>query len=314
MTSDESVRRNAFCAAVDWGTTSFRLWLLDAGGAVIAQSRGTEGMERVRERGFETTLAEHLDKIGAPAGTPVIICGMAGARQGWMEAPYRPVPAPLDELAAHAVRVETSLGDVRILPGVAQIDADAPDVMRGEETQIAGLGVQGDTLVCLPGTHSKWVRIEEGAIADFATFMTGEIFDLLSRHSILRHVMDAGEEGDETTFLAAVREALAEPDVLTTKLFALRAGPLLSLADPAAGATRLSGLLIGAEIGAARRRLAAESRKLLLVSSGRLGALYRSALAEAGFDVDTVDAEETTRTALHAMARRLWPSAEENAR
>ena len=124
-----------------------------------------------------------------PEATPVLICGMAGARQGWVEAPYLKTPTRLDALHEGAVRVDAG-ADIRILPGIAQARADRPDVMRGEETQLLGVldpGFAG--LVCIPGTHSKWIRIEAGEIVEFATYMTGELFSVISQHSILSHAV-----------------------------------------------------------------------------------------------------------------------------
>src|SRR6185295_3284527 len=130
--------------------------------------------------------------VGAARGLPVIICGMAGARQGWVEAGYVDTPAPLASILKHAVAVPGQDRDIRILPGIAQRDRGAPDVMRGEETQLLGaLGPDAadDALVCLPGTHSKWVEAKGGTVERFATFMTGELFDVVSRETILAHTI-----------------------------------------------------------------------------------------------------------------------------
>ena len=138
--------------AVDWGTTRLRAWLLDAAGGVLAERRGDDGLISAREKGFATVLDGHLAAMGAPAGLPVVTCGMVGARQGWLEAPYADVPVPLAAVLEGAVKVPHGSRDVRIVPGVAQRLTDAPDVMRGEETQLAGadLPAQGQHLVCMP--------------------------------------------------------------------------------------------------------------------------------------------------------------------
>ncbi len=134
---------SAAVAAVDWGTSSFRLWLLDAAGVILAERRSDEGMLTAGAEGFAVILEKHLAAAGAPAELPVIICGMAGARQGWIEAPYVTLPAGLDGILAGAVPVPAKVrrpnARIRILPGLAQRSADAPDVMRGEETQLAGV-------------------------------------------------------------------------------------------------------------------------------------------------------------------------------
>lgn len=182
-------------------------------------------------------LADHLARLGAPDGLPVLICGMAGARQGWAEAPYLTTPTRLDALHEGAIRLDAR-GDVRILPGIAQTSADRPDVMRGEETQLLGVTDAGFTgLVCIPGTHSKWVRIEAGEVVEFSTYMTGELFAVLSRHSILSYAVDAAGQFDvdDAAFRQALAAALAAPAGLTSSLFRLRAAQLLNFEQRADG-------------------------------------------------------------------------------
>ncbi|HEU0149283.1 MAG TPA: 2-dehydro-3-deoxygalactonokinase, partial [Bradyrhizobium sp.] len=151
-------RSSGAFVAVDWGTSSFRGWLMAADGTVLAESRGPEGMLHCVDSGFAPVLRDHLVKLGANEHLPVLICGMAGAKQGWVEAPYLRTPTRLDALHEGAIQVDAP-GDVRILPGVAQARVEQPDVMRGEETQLLGITESDFTgLVCIPGTHSKWVR------------------------------------------------------------------------------------------------------------------------------------------------------------
>ena len=170
--------------------------------------------------------------MGAPEAMPVIICGMAGSRQGWLEAPYVSVPAPIGAILAGAARVPGQRRDIRIVPGLAQRRADAPDVMRGEETQLAGAGLpaKGRHLVCMPGTHSKWVLVEDGAVAGFGTWPTGELFSVLAAHSILRHSL--GEQPKPVApgnpfFQRWCEIALAEGGDVTSRLFSIRAAGLL---------------------------------------------------------------------------------------
>ena len=296
-------------ALVDWGTTSFRLWLVDRHGAVMATSRGREGMMHAAEEGFESVLRRHLVETGAPAGVKIVICGMAGARQGWVEAPYVATPARPESLAERAVQVSCDLGDVRILPGVCQSKPEAPDVMRGEETQLIGLaGSTFDGIVCMPGTHSKWVRLENGAIAAFSTFMTGELFDVLGRHSILKHAVDISAEatGASGAFIAALERSLASPETSLSRIFGLRAGQLLGFSQHSDGAAELSGLLIGAEVGAALS-LYPTPGEITLVASGQIAVLYETALRTAGLEVTRADAETMTQRGLLAAANRIWP-------
>ena len=200
---------------------------------------------------------------------------MAGARQGWVEAPYLKTPTRLDALHEGAIRVEAP-GDIRILPGIAQARADRPDVMRGEETQLLGVTEPDFSgLVCIPGTHSKWVRIEDGQVVEFSTYMTGELFSVIAQHSILAHAVEAAASpADSQAFpRRPFATALAAPTALTASLFRLRAAQLLGFEQRTDGAARLSGLLIGTEIADAQRRHGS-LRSVRLIGAGALGQLY----------------------------------------
>ncbi|MEO5760172.1 MAG: 2-dehydro-3-deoxygalactonokinase [Mesorhizobium sp.] len=295
-------------AAVDWGTTRMRVWLIDGAGNVLAERRGDDGLITAQQKGFSVILEGHLTAMGAPEALPVIICGMAGSRQGWIEASYVTVPAPIDAILAGAARIPGQHRDIRIVPGLAQRQADAPDVMRGEETQLAGAGLpaKGRQLVCMPGTHSKWVPVEDGAVAGFGTWPTGELFSVLSAHSILRHSL--GEQpkpvaSDNPFFRSWCETALAEGGDVTSRLFSIRAAGLLQDLKADDAAACLSGLLIGGEIASARRRHGAGAASVVLVASGALATLYRAALGFAGLTVRTVDADEAVRAGLVEAAR-----------
>ena len=298
--------RVPFCAAVDWGTSSFRAWLLHQDGTVLNEARSDEGLTRVADRDFSGVLEGKLTALGAAARLPVIICGMAGSRQGWLEAQYVETPASLDDVLTHAVEVPHGARDIRILPGIAQNTAAAPDVMRGEETQLLGLDdYQGEKTVCMPGTHSKWVKLHGRRVISFTTFLTGELYHILSTASLLRHSVDpaARFEADDADFLQACSELIKAPDQLSARLFSIRAAGLLHGLTPERASAVLSGLLIGAEIGGALR-----TSEVVLVGSGRLGTLYEAALALAGCQVRTVDAEGAVRKGLHAAAASFWAS------
>jgi 2-dehydro-3-deoxygalactonokinase len=298
---------DAAFVVVDWGTSSFRGWLMSAKGEAMAESRGGEGMLHCAAGvGFAPVLRDHLARLGAPAGAPVLICGMAGARQGWVEAPYIKTPTRLDALHESAIRVDAP-SDIRILPGIAQAQADRPDVMRGEETQLLGVTESDFTgLVCIPGTHSKWVRIEDGRVVAFSTYMTGELFATIAQHSILAHAVEAGPPpGDGQPFRDGLSMALAEPSALTASLFRLRAAQLLGFEQRADGAARLSGLLIGSELGDAMRQHG-PLQSVRLIAAGSLGKLYAAALAAQGLDVTAVDAEQASQRGLAKAALALW--------
>lgn len=299
-------------AAVDWGTTSFRLWLVGENGDVLAERRSHEGMTTAAKTGFSPILESHLAAVGAPAHLPVVICGMAGARQGWVEAGYLDTPAPLSGIVGAAVIVSDANRDIRILPGLAQRSEEHPDVMRGEETQLLGaagtLG-NGNHIVCMPGTHSKWVRLAGGVVDGFSTFMTGEMFDVISKHSILSHaVADGGAfDGDNKSFVEAVIRAGRNPAMATNLLFTARAGQLLHALPALDARARLSGTLIGLEIAGALSS-ARPGSSVCLVASGPLSALYRSALSALDLEPTIIDADDAVRRGLAAAACTLWPA------
>lgn len=301
---------NAFCAAVDWGTTSFRIWLVSEAGETLAEQRSNEGMAHATNAGFANILNAHLESMGASSTLPVVICGMAGSRQGWTEARYLNVPAELSDIISGAVRVEDRQRDIRILPGLAQRINERPDVMRGEETQLLG-GVADQhnvALACMPGTHSKWVRMESARVTAFSTYMTGELFGLISRDSILQHAM-----GDENScdphgeaFVKSVRDAHNNPTEITRLLFSIRAGQLLYGNEPERNFARLSGLLIGGEIAAAISEFS-DPDQVHLIASGKLFRLYEAALNCLGVGVVAIDADDAVLSGLLMAAKRYWP-------
>ncbi|AGS20715.1 2-dehydro-3-deoxygalactonokinase [Rhizobium etli] len=303
---------NPAYVAVDWGTSSFRLWLIDRDGSILAERRSGEGMTSAAKIGFSTVLSGHLTAVEAPEGLPVIVCGMAGARQGWVEAGYIDVPAPLASILTAAVRVPGESRDIRILPGLAQRDVARPDVMRGEETQLLGaLGRANSAAqaVCMPGTHSKWVHVGDGKVTGFSTFMTGELFDAISKNTILSHAVSGAEQqpADAAAFEAAVSAAFAHPALASNLLFTARSGQLLHGISAAAAQARLSGTLIGLEIAGALQD-AANGTGITLVASGRLQALYEQAFNTLSLAFTAIDADAAVRGGLSAAAEAIWPN------
>ena len=288
--------------AVDWGTSNLRVWhMRDA--QPLAEASSDKGMGGLSPEQFEPALLDLID-AWLPDGerTLVLACGMVGARQGWAETAYAEVPAP-PVSAANCTRVPAidPRLDMRIIPGLCQMDP--PDVMRGEETQISGFLAgrpSHEGTLCLPGTHTKWVRVADGHVQSFRTMMTGELFGLLSTHSVLRHSVAEGV--DNEAFAGAARRAQADPSALAGALFGIRAASLLSDLDGAQGGSRLSGLLIGAEIAAAR-----PSGPITIIGTGTLAGLYHDALALAGHEVEIADARGVTLAGLCAAYREIHP-------
>ncbi|NTF41060.1 2-dehydro-3-deoxygalactonokinase [Rhizobium sp. AC27/96] len=296
--------------AVDWGTSSFRLWLIGEDGNILAERRSGEGMTVAAQTGFAKVLQAHLDAISAPSDIPVIVCGMAGARQGWVEAGYIDTPASLAAILTGAVAVPGQARDVRILPGLAQRSTQAPDVMRGEETQLLGAiaaDAKGEQIVCMPGTHSKWVRVLDGQVTGFSTFMTGELFDVITRHSILSHAVagSADMPADTKAFETALKAAFEKPALATNLLFTARSGQLLHGLTSAGAQALISGTLIGTEIAGALSS-AGRGAAITLVASGRLQALYEDAFRSLSLPYQTIDADAAVRRGLSAAANAIW--------
>lgn len=283
--------------AADWGTSHLRVWLMDAEDRVIRRLTSDKGMGGLAPGAFEPAL---LDLVGDALGegvTDVLICGMAGARQGWAEVPYSKVPCPAPTAAMEILTADPRLS-VRILPGLSQ--AQPPDVMRGEETQIGGflaLEPGFDGVLCLPGTHCKWAHVSASEIVSFRTFMTGEVFALLTKHSVLRH-STGGDDWDAAAFDEAVSDALSKPGRLLSDLFTLRADGLLNGTGAGVSRARLSGLLIGAELAAARPYWLGQP--VVILGEDALARNYLAALTAQGAEACSVAAEDITLAGLTA--------------
>jgi 2-dehydro-3-deoxygalactonokinase len=288
--------------AVDWGTSNVRAWGIDAAGGIAFAAESDRGMGKITPPDYPGVLSSLLEPHGGVAGE-ILICGMAGARQGWKEAPYLDTPADLSHLIDGAVTPPGA--PARILPGICQRGRE--DVMRGEETQILGLlalrpGYEG--AVVMPGTHSKWVRLEGGRVAEFATAMTGELYDVLGTHSVLRHSLGGERTGPTTEdgISAGLSAGLETPALLTSLLFRTRAASLLSGkgADWCSG--YLSGLLVGAELGGRRDWIG--TAPIPLIGSPRLCRLYGAGLARIGAKSETIDATDATLAGLKAARQQ----------
>ena len=281
--------------AVDWGTSNLRAWGM-AGNSVVAEATSDKGMGSLEPSGFEPALLDLISPWLGSGTTPVIACGMVGSRQGWVEAPYASVPAPPPTGSIPAPTTDPRI-DVRIVPGLKQ--ATPPDVMRGEETQIAGYlaGNPGfDGVLCLPGTHTKWAQISAGEVVSFRTFMTGELFALLSSASVLRHSTGAGWDGD--AFADALSDTMARPESLAARLFSIRADHLLNGTHGAPASARLSGLLIGAELAAARPYWLGQN--VAVIGSETQAAIYAQALELQGLRAQKATADDMVRRGLAA--------------
>lgn len=258
------------------------------------------GMGTLQPDQFEPVLLELLQPfLHADRVLQLMCCGMVGARQGWSDAGYLQTPlASAQQTRAHPVDTRDARIRVHILPGVAQ--SSPADVMRGEETQIAGLLHQNTQFcgtACLPGTHTKWVRIDNACLENFQTCMSGELFALLGSHSVLRHSMQT-EDWSEQAFDTGAADALAAPEKLSAMLFSLRAEGLLNGVGDAELRSRLSGLLLGVELAATRDYW--QSRQVTIIGDDRLSGLYARALSLHGGDACIANGDELTLAGLIA--------------
>ncbi|MFZ3582516.1 2-dehydro-3-deoxygalactonokinase [Loktanella sp. DJP18] len=279
--------------AADWGTTHLRVWAMSSSGSVLAAATSDDGMGSLTRDGY----AAALDRLTAGwPRVPVIACGMVGSRQGWAEAAYATVPCrPLaDNL--------TPAGDrTHIIPGLKQ--TDPADVMRGEETQIAGflsLNPGWDGVICLPGTHTKWVHVSADEVVSFQTVMTGDLFAAITGHTVLRHSTGAG--WDDAGFLQGIDDAISRPERLAARLFSLRAEGLLNALPDAVARARLSGLLIGAELAATKPYWLGQ--QIAVIGAGTLALLYVTALGAQSAPATQVNADRATLAGLTAAWRR----------
>lgn len=285
--------------AVDWGTTNRRAYLLDGDGRCASEFEDDRGILAVKDGAFPDAVQQIRDRLG---DRPLLLGGMIGSNRGWVEAPYAFCPAGLDDLAGALVRT----GDrCAIVPGVAFTGDGRADVMRGEEIQLVGAAAAGlvppDCIVCHPGTHNKWARMEGGRIASFRTVMTGELFNLLRQHSILASLLDGDVEPGEA-FAAGVRTGLADSGI-TAELFSLRARCLLGRGNPQDTAAFASGLLIGEDIRVGMR--GAGGGELIVMGRPELTELYVAALAEAGYSAREVDGETAFIAGIRRIAERI---------
>jgi 2-dehydro-3-deoxygalactonokinase len=299
--------RRCALIAIDWGTTSARAYRLDESGAVLDVKSAPLGIQAVVDRQFAAALDTLLEGW-RDDWVPRIACGMIGSRQGWVEAPYAACPVDLAGLGRTLAR--TPGGELSIVPGAQCTDASGiPDVMRGEETQVAG-ALEADRdrmLAVLPGTHSKWAIVERGQLTEFATFMTGELFAVLLAHSILGRMADraAPQQGAGNAFARGVAQGLAGAG-FSHVIFGARSLALTGALAPAEVADWLSGALIGLEVQAARAWAGERCRDIdavTVIGGDTLAARYVGALAQAGLRARMGPADAAAR-GLFRIAQR----------
>lgn len=290
--------------ALDWGTTRARAFLISGAGEVLERRSADQGIQSVPPGGFPAAfeaIAGDLRKVAPEAG--IVLAGMVGSRNGWIEAHYVACPASPDEIAAASMKVTLADGSpATILPGLS-CDEGAFDVMRGEETLIVGLGLN-DGIACLPGTHSKWALIEGGRITRFASFMTGEIYGLLRQHSILSRLAEEPGAEDAARGAAEGLAASTRPGGLLNTAFASRSEVLAGRMPGGAVGPYLSALLVGHEIAGAQALLG-RSEAVHLVADGVLAESYGAALASLGIEAKVTTPEAAFVAGVRHLAERV---------
>jgi len=293
--------------ACDWGTTRLRAWTLDAEGQVVAHRDFDLGVSRLGPGEAASRFQEEVQPALQAFDLPAILCGMVGSNLGWTVAPYVDCPAGMGDLARALVAVEAHAAWVRIVPGVrGKGFGGAGDVMRGEETQLFGWlalhpeRARGRQVVCHPGTHAKWMLVEDGRLINFATAMTGELFAVLGQHGVLKSDAAADDEEAFADGLAAAGEG----DALAARLFTARARVVGRGAAPESTPSYLSGLLIGAEVAGLPRLLGlGAATPVTLLGDAALCARYRRAFAARGLACETFDGEAAAAAGLFALHR-----------
>jgi len=290
---------------VDWGTTSFRAFRIARDGTIRDRRAGPRGILNVPNNRFAETLREEVGPWLAAGEDHVLLSGMIGSRQGWMEGPYLPCPAGAAEIAGALTDIPFDWGQVKLVPGLSTDDAaGVPEVMRGEETQIIGClaEIGGAGLACLPGSHSKWARIEAGRVTGFTTHLTGEAFAALRGHTILGRMMRDG-----ATSAAALDQGVAraaDADGLLHHVFGARTLALTGQMAESDTASYLSGILIGHEVRAA---LAGQRGVVVqLIGTPELTGLYARAIAACGCYAERHDGDAAALGLAAIGAHAAW--------
>ncbi|WP_157994347.1 2-dehydro-3-deoxygalactonokinase [Peristeroidobacter agariperforans] len=276
---------------VNWGSTNFRAYLIGADGSAVDEYSAPAGVVNLDRTGMAATM----DALAArwPNSGPVYASGMIGSNVGWKEVPYAEAPAGCADLAAAAVATEIGSVPVHIVPGITcrrSFDGE-PDILRGEEVEMMGLASLGtvDGWVALPGTHTKWARLERGRVVEFFTSMSGEIFDRLTAKGLLASIVE-GEAQDGPVFLNGVAAGRARKLSLGTLLFGARAKVVRGFLSKPDAASYIRGMLIGSEIADAMAVYPTAGDAVVpLVGSRVVCALYASALSAAGISSAIVD-------------------------
>ncbi len=313
----------AFIAG-DWGTTHLRLFLCDRDGHVLDAKTGP-GVSGVRDQVGATFLGLVKSWDDAHGPLPTVLCGMVGSTIGWREVPYVTCPARPEAIARNALRFAVEGRPIAIAPGLScRNRLLAPDMIRGEETQILGalqcapMLATGRHFLCMPGTHTKWVSLKDGIVEHFLTAVTGELFDILHNHSVLVNADKTSEVVGGTEFARALDQTKMYPDAeLIHLLFEVRSRQLKGQLKRKDASAYLSGLIIGQDVSGAKRFFRAdlaEAKQVVVVGSPKLGDLYAQALKTRDLPVLRIDGEAASLAGLKTLYDVLFAEDASHAR
>ena len=288
--------------ALDWGTTNFRAYLM-RGNDVVDKITTQEGMKFIDQQNFENTLIKNIKAWHDNFDFNLIIAsGMVGAKQGWIEVPYLNCPCNIQNLNYETINILDNV-TVSILSGIAQLEP--ADVMRGEETQIAGFLLDNENFngsICLPGTHNKWVSLDRHEIKKFTTFLTGELYEITKKHSILKHSLNSNELNDNIVKISA-EQIINDPTLITNKLFEIRAENLINNSDDLTNNSKLAGYLLGIELSGSKSYW--EGKDLIIIGSSNLNKYYQLILKEKSNSIRLFNSNEMVLKGLSLFKKSL---------
>ena len=289
--------------AVDWGTSSFRAYLIE-NDKVSDRIETKDGMKFIKNNSFEKTFISLIENWLVNDQTiEVLASGMVGARQGWAEAPYQKTPCDLNNINFISPVLNDNRIALKIFSGISQIDQ--PDVMRGEETQVAGFFHENPDFegsICLPGTHSKWIKVKDRSVEKFQTFMTGELFEVISQNTVLTHSVKSNKT-DQEEILKSVEMILKDPSLFGNALFQLRADDLINSKDSVIYKSRLSGYLLGLELLGSMDYW--RKSKIALIGNRDLVKLYNYVLKNKGSSIIFYESEDMTLKGLKYFKEKI---------
>jgi 2-dehydro-3-deoxygalactonokinase len=296
--------------ACDWGTTNLRTWVIGDKGRVLRSNTFPYGVSLLKPGEARQKFYADIRPNMRANALPALLCGMIGSNLGWQTVPYQCCPIDLGTLATSLAQMENDPG-VWIVPGVrGRGISGAPELMRGEETQILGWVAQDSTrgigriVLCHPGTHAKWVIVEDGRIMRFITAMTGELFQLLRTHSVLQSY---AETNDETAFDEGVVAAF-DGNALAARLFTARTRVVTGMRPEKTSASYLSGLLIGAEIASVPKLLGlGVLENIHLLGDPVLCGWYKRALVQGSVSATIHNGEDAVIAGLSKMRAMADP-------